>query len=136
MNTWWRLVQRGASEEPLVGKMPLLDVTPFKRSPVCGQCGHSPDLGGGCLFDLQLNSSVVVYLFVLCLHPAMIPTSNVPLPTIRCKLCFVIAFFIVSTRTLELPPQPQCSPLYLLKQISQTSFWCRIPLTMQFWAMF
>ena len=62
MNTWWRLVQRGASEEPLVGKMPLLDVTPFKRSPVCGQCGHSLDLGGGCLSYSQLNSSVVDYL--------------------------------------------------------------------------
>ena len=63
MNTWWRLVPRGASEKPLVGKMPLLDVTPFKRSPVCGQCGHSLDSGGGGLVDRQLNSYVVEYLF-------------------------------------------------------------------------
>ena len=58
MNTWWRLVPRGASEEPLVGKMPLLDVTPFKRSPVCGQCGHSLDVGGGGLVDQLICSGM------------------------------------------------------------------------------
>ena len=69
MNTRWRHVHSGASEKPPVGKMPLLDVTPFKRSPVCGQCGHSLDSGGGGLFDRQLNSSVVECLFDHCFHP-------------------------------------------------------------------
>ena len=107
MNTWWRLVPRGASEKPLVGKMPLLVVTPFKRSPVCGQCGHSPDKGGGCSFDIQLSSSVVEYRFVHCSHP-MIPTSkctftNDSLQTLFChclfhRLCKIVNLVVKNLR--------------------------------------